>query len=45
MNRRSSKHFINMLNNNWSDWLSELKDQKYCKHIVLNSGQYLENVI
>ncbi len=43
--RGSSKHFINRLNNSWDNWLDELKEQDYCQHIVLNDGQYLENLL
>ncbi len=43
--RGSSKDFINMLDKNWDKWLDELKKQDYCKHIVLNDGQYLENLL
>lgn len=29
----------------WNIWINELKEQKYCKHIVLEKGQYLQDVL
>lgn len=43
--RGSHKDFIDMLNNNWDKWINELKEQDYCRHIVLNDNQYLEDIV
>jgi len=29
----------------WHLWINELKEQTYCKHIVLEKGQYLQDVL
>lgn len=29
----------------WDPWLNELKEQKYCNHIILNEGQYLSDIL
>ena len=43
---RDSPHdFIGPFMKYWNIWIDELKDQKYCKHIVLEKGQYLQNVL
>lgn len=44
-NRGSVCSFISNLSNNWDEWLNELRDQKGCDHIELNSGEYLGDVI
>lgn len=41
INRGSEKSFIELLDRNWEIWLTELKEQTYCKHIELKSGEYL----
>lgn len=43
--RDSSYDFIGVFMKYWSPWIDELKEQTYCKHIVLESGQYLLDVI
>jgi hypothetical protein len=42
--RGSANAFINLISNNWDLWLDELKNQKGCKHIELESGQFICNV-
>jgi hypothetical protein len=42
--RGSSESFINLLNNNWDNWIEELENQKGCTHIQLESGQFISNV-
>ena len=44
-NRGSNKDFLNTLNKHWDKWIDELKEQNYCKHIILSKGQYLEEVL
>ena len=43
--RDSPCDFIGAFMKYWNMWLNELKKQEYCKHIVLESGQYLQDVI
>lgn len=44
--KRDSPHdFIGAYMKYWNLWINELKELKYCKHIVLEKGQYLQNVI
>lgn len=43
--RNSPYDFIGVFMTHWELWINELKDQKYCKHIVLESGQYLQDVL
>lgn len=43
--RDSSCDFIGAFMKYWNIWIDELKEQTYCKHIVLKSGQYLQDVI
>ena len=45
LNRDSSIDFIGTVMKNWNTWIDELKDQKYCEHIVLKEGEYLQDVI
>jgi len=37
--------FIGTFMKHWHMWIDELKEQSYCNHIVLDSGQYLMDVI
>jgi len=44
--KRDSPHeFIGAFMKYWDVWINELKDQSYCKHIILEKGQYLQDVI
>lgn len=43
--RDSPYDFIGTFMKHWHIWLNELKEQKYCRHIVLESGQYLQDVL
>lgn len=43
--RGSSDDFIEMLNRNWHDWITELHEQTYCSQIELDSGEYLSNIL
>lgn len=42
--RGSPDGFINLISNNWDFWLDELKSQEGCKHIELESSQFIANV-
>ncbi len=43
--RDSPYDFIGTTMKNWDTWINELKEQKYCKHTILKSGEYLHDVI
>lgn len=43
--RGSNQGFIDLLDKNWNDWITQLQNQKDCKHIVLKSNQFIGNVI
>lgn len=43
--RDSPYDFIGAFMKHWDVWIDELKYQKYCKHIVLGKGQYLQDVL
>lgn len=45
LDRGSSSDFMDTLDRYWFDWLIELKEQNYCQHILLESGQYISNVL
>ena len=45
LKRDSPSDFIGVFMKYWNIWIDELKEQDYCKHIVLKSGQYLRDVI
>lgn len=41
--RGSPDGFIDLLYGNWNQWIEELENQKGCKHLVLNEGEYMSN--
>ncbi len=43
--RGSSPDFIGTFMIYWNPWINELKELKYCKHIVMKKGQYLHDVL
>jgi hypothetical protein len=43
--RDSPYDFIGSFMKYWNIWIDELKKQTYCKHIVLQEGEYLQDVI
>lgn len=46
INRDSPPDFIGTFMKYWIPWINELKEQNYCeKHIILNSYQYLSDVL
>ena len=45
IDRDNSYDFIGTMMKNWNIWINELKEQTYCQHIVLKSGQYLQDVL
>lgn len=45
IDRGSPQSFIQLLEKNWENWISELDEQKNCKKITLKENQYLSDVI
>jgi hypothetical protein len=45
IDRDSPHDFIGVFMKYWNIWINELKEQTYCKHIVLEKRQYLQDVI
>lgn len=45
IDRKSPYDFIGVLMVNWNEWINQLKEQTYCEHIILQSGQYLMDVL
>ena len=45
IDRDSPYDFIGTFMKHWNLWLNELKKQNYCKHIILKSGEYLQDVL
>lgn len=39
--RDSPYDFIGTFMKYWDKWINELKEQEYCKHIILNENEYL----
>ena len=42
--RGSTKSFIKLLDTNWINWISELEQQKFVDHYVLNKNEYIYDV-
>lgn len=45
IDRDSPYDFIGTFMKHWHIWIDELKEQDYCKHIILNKNQYLSDVL
>jgi len=43
--RGNDDDFIDLLYNNWDAWISECSNQKGCTHLVMNTGDYLSNIL
>lgn len=43
--RGSNEKFVELISNNWDNWIDELKSQQGCHHIELKSGQFVANVV
>lgn len=41
LGRDDAYDFIGTIMKNWNIWIDELKEQNYCNHIILKSGEYL----
>jgi hypothetical protein len=42
--RGSSDSFINLISENWDNWITELENQKGCEHRQLESGQFMYSI-
>jgi hypothetical protein len=42
--RDDSYDFIGVFMKNWDLWLNELKEQTYCKHVILKKGEFLQDI-
>lgn len=45
INRDSPHEFIGAFMKYWKPWINELKEQTYCNHIVLQKGEFLQDVL
>lgn len=45
MERGSPQGFIDLVKSNWDSWIDELENQSGCKKFVLQSGQYITDLI
>jgi len=45
INRDDSYDFIGTMMKNWDTWIDKLKEQTYCKHYMLKTGEYLSDII
>lgn len=45
LDRDSPADFIGVFMKYWDNWLNELKELSFCKHIILESNQYLKDII
>ena len=43
--RDSHYDFIGTFMKHWHIWLNELKEQDYCKHVILKKGEYLQGAL
>lgn len=43
--RGSNEKFIEKISDNWNDWIGELEGQDSCEKIVLNSNEFITDVV
>jgi len=43
--RGSDGAFVKLLNDNWDNFISDCENQKGCKHIIINRGEYLSDKV
>lgn len=43
IDRGNEDSFVKLLEENWDNWLGELKDQDGCDHITLSSGEFISD--
>ncbi len=45
IDRGNNDRFVELLTNNWNNWIDELDNQTGCEKIKLNTGEFLSDVI
>lgn len=45
MKRNNDEKFINFINANWADFIKDIKDDKFPKHVELESNEFLSDII
>ena len=45
IDRGNDGKFVELLKNNWDNWMTELEEQKGCNKVELNKGEYLSDII
>lgn len=45
IDRVSPLDFVGAIMVNWEKWIDQLKEQDYCKHTILETGQYLSDAL
>lgn len=45
IDRGNNDKFVELLTNNWNNWIDELDNQTGCEKIKLNTGEFLSDVI
>jgi hypothetical protein len=45
VDRGNNDKFVELLTNNWNNWINELDNQTGCEKIKLNTGEFLSDVI
>jgi len=43
--RGNEESFVKLLKSKWDEWLTDVEEQKGCKHIKLKSNEFLSDVI
>jgi hypothetical protein len=43
--RGNTDGFIDLIHDNWAEWIRQLQAQVGCEHVVLESGQFLSDVV
>ena len=42
--RGSPDSFINLISENWENWIDELENQEFCEHKQLESNQFMYSI-
>ena len=45
IDRGSPQGFIDLISKNWDSWVGELPNQIGCKHLILNSGEFISDIV
>ena len=43
--RGSLSVFVQLLDGNWTEWITEMVNQEGCQHIVLKSNQFISDIL